>query len=380
MDLKRTQGEPRILISRAALLHNATLIRRRLAPGTRLCAVIKSNAYGHGGDIVADTLANFSADDSDSSAADCFAVGCIDDAADLAEQRLPIMVLRPVENAFMGRQRQMIELAIRCGWTLTLTSTPAADDVARIATAAAGRAAVQIMVDPAGTHGGASLDQLDALLHRVTLRSALRLVGIAMHCTGDGMDEQVARFRAATEPFITQSNQRILRHAAGSAALLSWTEAHLDMVRPGLALYGLHPAGRPSLAVALRPALRLTAPIIAIRDGLGVLPIGYGDGYPRWAEDGVATVHGVASPVANVGIDMMTLDLTRVPHVTLGDDVTLIDPDPLSPCSAYAIARAVRTTPCELLMRLSPRLPRVAVEPDAREERLWGHNLSWTLP
>src|SRR5580765_3193448 len=116
-------------MSRAALQHNAALLRRALVPETKLCAVIKADAYGHGAALVADALCNFSIDDgTDKPAVDQLAVATIDEAAALPDVTVPILILRPIENVFLGRQRASIELAVRNGWILTLDSLSAADD------------------------------------------------------------------------------------------------------------------------------------------------------------------------------------------------------------------------------------------------------------
>ena len=98
MDAKHSLGEPRLLISRTALLHNARLLRSYLMSGVKLCAMIKADAYGHGATIVADALANLSDADpsgAPSSAADQLAVATIDEAAQLpADVALPVTLMR----------------------------------------------------------------------------------------------------------------------------------------------------------------------------------------------------------------------------------------------------------------------------------------------
>jgi len=111
MDAKLSLGEPRVLISRDALLHNASVVRRTVGPGVRICAMVKADAYGHGADIVADTLANFSTRRYEAPLADALAVASIDEAERLPHTILPVYVLRPVENCFLGRQRSRIESA-----------------------------------------------------------------------------------------------------------------------------------------------------------------------------------------------------------------------------------------------------------------------------
>src|SRR3954454_15947574 len=84
MDLRQTHSEPRLLISRAAILHNAGVIRRTIAPGVKVCAVVKADAYGHGAAIVVDTLCNFSVDEhADAPPVDQLAVASVDEAAAL---------------------------------------------------------------------------------------------------------------------------------------------------------------------------------------------------------------------------------------------------------------------------------------------------------
>ncbi len=133
MDAKSSLGEPRCLISRAAILHNISVIRQAIAPGVKICAVVKANAYGHDADLVVDTLCNFSSGEVEPPMVDALAVADIDEAAGLMACDLPVIVLRPVENAFLGSQRARLEAATQHGWVLTLSSAAAAQDLARIA-------------------------------------------------------------------------------------------------------------------------------------------------------------------------------------------------------------------------------------------------------
>src|SRR5256885_1141787 len=106
MDAKHSLGEPRLLISRAALLHNARVLRRSLPPtgGVRLCAMIKADAYGHGASIIADALTNLADESENTPAADELAVATIEEAAALPESvTLPVTVMRQVENVFLAR-------------------------------------------------------------------------------------------------------------------------------------------------------------------------------------------------------------------------------------------------------------------------------------
>jgi alanine racemase len=99
---------------------------------------------------------------------------------------------------------------------------------------------------------------------------------------------------------------------------------------------------------------------------VGLVPVGYADGYLRALSNrGVMMVDGAACPVVGrVSMDLTTIDLSNAPHATVGDEVTVLDDDPLSPASAYALAKAADTIPYELFTRIGPRVRRVAVAPE----------------
>jgi alanine racemase len=391
MDAKQTLGEPRLLISRRALLHNASLIRQHLSPAVRLCAMIKADAYGHGALIAADTLCNFTNDASGRPPADAFAVASIDEATELPPLGVPVLILRPLENAFIGRQRLRIEEAIRQGWVMTICSATGAEDVARIALTVGKRANVQVMVETGMCRGGVTPAEISEILQRIESRPSLKLWGLCTHfASAENPEspftlEQSDKFSRATDGVAAAAAGRLIRHAANSGALFFHPATHFDMVRPGLALYGIDPTGRPSVQRALRPALKWTAPIVNITEvpagstvgygrtwaarrpsRIGLLPIGYADGYPRSFSNGASVMlHGRSAPViGRISMDMTTIDLTDHPDAHPGEDVTLLDDNPLSPVSVYELARWANTIPYEILSRIGPRVKRVAVDPE----------------
>ena len=396
MDARDALGEPTATVSRSALLHNAAVVRRAVGRGVKICATIKANAYGHDAALVADALANFSSNDFGVPSVDAFAVADLDEAAALPETPLPVLVLRPIENCFVGRQRARVEQAVRSGWWLTVATPTAADDVARIAAAAGKRAHLHVMVDTGMARGGVGVDDLNALLDRIERRSmSLRLAGLYTHfANGEDPDhpmtiEQLATFLDRTDPIAERSGGRLMRHAAASGATFFTQPAHLDMVRPGLALYGIDPSGKPSIDRPLKPVLRWTAPLIGIRDvpaggtvgygatftaqqptRVGLVPVGYADGYHRaYGNRAVTLIHGCPAPVVGrVSMDLTTIDLSQVPAAAVGDEVVLLDSDPISPCSVYRLAEWSDTIPYEVLCRIGSRVRRVAIDPaDVRE-------------
>ena len=387
-------GEARLLISRQALLHNARVIRRQIGPGVKLCAMVKANAYGHGSEIVTDTLCHFDGGDTDgfaAPAADQLGVATIEEAAalPLAESSLtPVMILRPVENIFLGRQREAIELAVRRGWILTIITAAAADDLNRVAQSINHRALVHVMVDTGMSRCGTPLDGLDDLLDHIASRPALRLASISTHfasseSAGDSMNaEQLERFRAATDSH-ARRDPRLLRHTANSGAIFFSSDSHLDMVRPGIALYGIDPTGTPNIERPLKPVMRWTAPLIAIRElqagstvgyghtwtadkptRVGLVPVGYADGYPRiYSNRASMSVLGKLAPVlGRVSMDLTVIDLTSVPQTVVGDEITIMDSDPMSAVSVYQLADWAETIPYEVFCRIGSRVKRVSLE------------------
>jgi alanine racemase len=396
-----TQSDPRLLISRSALLHNVSVFRKALPAGTKLCAMIKADAYGHSAQIVADALCNFAGVETGAPAVDALAVATIDEAAALPVQKgVPILIFQPVENAFLGGQRAKLELAIRNGWILTLCGKSAADDVARVAASINKRAMVQVMIDTGLARSGVGVSRAGELLEKVAAWPSLRLAGVCTHFataedTADGFAaEQLHRFNELTGSLAG----KVIRHAANSAGAFCVTNAALDMVRPGIGLYGIDPTCKPSFDRPLKPVMKWTAPLVGVREippytgvgyghtwradrttRIGLVPVGYADGYLRaFSNRGVMMVHGQPCPVVGrVSMDLTTIDLRSVPAAVIGDEVTVLDNNPLSDASAYNLAKWADTIPYEIFCRIGPRVQRVGVDPAdppvARED----HDESW---
>jgi alanine racemase len=197
--------------------------------------------------------------------------------------------------------------------------------------------------------------------------------------------EQMTRLQAALARMRAAGAAPLLIHAANSAAILMLRQAHFDMVRSGLALYGIAPGPAPG-AGQLLPALTLKSQVAhlkrvrrgegvsygqtwkAPRDSLiGVLPIGYADGYRRHLSNcGQVRVAGRLCPVVGiVCMDATLVDLTDVPDARVGMPATLIEADPSSPLSVAAVAGLCGTIPYEILTGISARVPRVYVNEHA---------------
>src|SRR5688500_16329395 len=133
MDVINTLGQGRIFLSRSALLHNIRVLRQIIPEGTQICAVAKADAYGIGARLVADALTNFTSGSIEAPAIDALAVATLEEAAELVSCVVPIHVLRPIDSLLLGQAGDLLELAIRDGWALTLASAEPAAELARLA-------------------------------------------------------------------------------------------------------------------------------------------------------------------------------------------------------------------------------------------------------
>jgi alanine racemase len=390
MDAMEPLQAPQARISQTALLHNVALLRRSMSPGVKLCAILKANAYGHDASLVARTLAP----EGGQAVVDALAVANIDEAAALPPTSVAVLIFRPVENGFIGQERRRIEWAIRSGWTLTICSAAAAGDVGRIAMAMDRRARVQVMIDTGMTRMDAAPRDLGSILEAVDAQPSLQLSGLCTHfasseAAGDPFNaEQLRRFTRSIAA-LPRKRKLPMLHAANSAAVFFHPDAHLDMVRPGLSLYGVDPTLRPRVARSLRPVMKWVAPILMIksvargtgvgynqtwtaeRDSrIGLVPVGYADGYLRcFSNRARMMVHGRPAPVAGrVSMDVTAIDLTDLPEAQPGDEAIVLDSDPLSPASVYELAKLAQTIPYEIFCRVGQRVRRVMVDVETRRE------------
>jgi len=406
MDALAGLGQPQAIISRTALLQNVKLLRRDLGPAVRICAIVKADAYGHGAAMVADALTIPRSDDARTPAVDALAVVTIDEGLALGEPCVPVFVLRPLEGAYIGPQRQQVELALRRGFVLTVATPAGAGDLARIAIACSRRADVQVMVDTGHAREGTPIDRLPALLETIDSYPSLKLTALCTHFASSEeplnpfTTEQLRHFLLATAAPVLK-NPRLIRHAANSGGIFFSPATHLDMVRPGISLYGIDPTCQPSPKRPLRPVLKWVAPLSMIRrlqkgasvgynqtwhadrdTPIGLVPVGYADGYLRaFSSRAKMIIRGKAVPVVGrVSMDYVTIDLRAVPDAHVGDEVTVLDNDPLSPASVYELARCADTIPYEIFCRIGPRVRRVMIEPPDNEESNQWHTQDSTSP
>jgi alanine racemase len=249
---------------------------------------------------------------------------------------------------------------------------------------------VHVKIDTGMNRLGIQPGALPAFLELVARYPHLELTGVCTHFASADLQratatrEQIARFQRCLQAAAARGMVPQVVHAANSAAAVRFPEARYRAIRPGLALYG----AMPSAVVArpeLEPVLALRTKIMALHEvaaGQGVsygglwrparkarvatLPIGYADGYPRHIRGAEVLIRGRRAPVVGaVCMDMMMVDVSRVPGASLGDLVTLIGRDDRAAITVDQIAHWADTASYEILCGISKRVPRIYLTSEA---------------
>ena len=362
----------RAVIDLGAIERNCARLCDQLTGEAKLCAVVKADGYGHGMVRSAEAALR--------GGADLLAVAAATEAAELRESL-------PGARVFtMGvLSANELEVALGADAEIGLWDERFLRLVARRAGAHGGACRVHVKYDTGmGRLGESDPDLVLALCEAVAADSRLDLAGLWTHlATADDddpafMDEQLARFSSVVDQ-IRHRYLGVCVHAANSAATMRKSAAHFDMVRCGVAIYGLDPFGGDPAAQRLEPALALHSYVgetkrfkqgwsagygrqwRAPRDTVvGVLPIGYGDGLRRGLTNAAeALIGGRRYPiVGTVSMDNVTVDLGPDPAVGPGADAVLIGRQDDERILAEDLAKTLETINYEITCGISPRVPR----------------------
>jgi alanine racemase len=355
----------RAVVDTAALRHNLGTIRA-YAPGAKVMAVIKANAYGHG--LVATALALADADS--------LAVARIDEAVQLrgAGVRAPIVLLEGVFNAeqLAEAARQRFELVVHDPLQLKLLEAHRGPE----------RFVVWIKVDTGMNRLGFRPEAFADALARVRALAVPTLeIRVMTHLARaderrEAMtDNQTNLFDKTLSDAGLAGQQRVATSIGNSAGILGWPQAQGDWIRPGLALYGVSPfAGELAQQHGLKPAMTLETTVLTVRDvkrgetvgyagawraerdsAIAILAAGYGDGLPRSLGNGTPVlIAGARFPlVGRVSMDMIAVDVTGGAKVSAGNKAVIWGPE----LPVEEIATHAGTIPYELLCGVSQRVP-----------------------
>ncbi len=361
------------------LRHNLRAVQRVVGK-VPVWAVLKADGYGHGAKAVARTL------ERDGAAGVCVAL--VEEGIELREAGIKIPIL--IVGGHYGRAWSDV---IAHGLTPMLHDPGQVEALAQEVRYLGVEAVdVHVKVNTGMGRLGVTLPEIGRLIKAFEDHPEIRLQGLMTHyaCADlpdrTHLDEQRAAFDEMTSMLARVGFQPVIRHAANSAALFADKKHHLDLVRPGLALFGVEPM--PNLGVELLPAMRLRTEIVAIRNlsvgqsvGYGAtwrasrasriatIPVGYADGLSRSLSNcGHVLVAGRRAPIVGViSMDMTMVDVTDLPGVELSEECVVLGAQRGrlgSDCiSANEIADAVGTIPWEVLTSVSRRVPRFYREP-----------------
>ncbi len=367
------------MIDTDRLVHNYHSLRACCRPNVMICAILKGDAYGHGISVVAPVL--------QAAGVEFAGVATLQEAVDLrlAKWQQPILVLgNPLAVADPRERRERVRAIVKYKPTMTIGDKESVAALAKIDIDAP--IDVHVKVDTGMGRMGCMLDELPDLLAAVRMVPSLRLTGIYSHfATADMKDDDLARRQLAAfnELLVKVADllpDAVIRHMANSAAAIALPEAHFDMIRPGLALYGYPPAEHMAAKINLKPVLRLVSHLSMVKElpprhcvgygqafttsrrtRVGIVPIGYCDGYLRALSNAavVSTPVGDAPVIGRVSMDQIAVDLTDLEPLLPGHEVILIDDNPGRPNSMHALAKRLGTIPYEIMCLLGQRIQRL---------------------
>ena len=362
-------------ISLSAIGHNIEEVRKRLAPGVRLLAVIKADAYGHGAVRVGKYLED---------RVDYFAVATLEEAVELRENgiRLPILILGYTSPS---QYEDLVAFDI----TQTIYSRETAELLNREAANQGKRAGIHIALDTGMTRIGFQVTEEDAdVIADIGRLPHLKMEGLFTHfACADQKDKtycsgQLEKFNRMVRMLEEREVEIPLKHVCNSAGIMEFDDFRYDMVRSGIVTYGMYPSEEVRKErLDLIPALEWKSRVIHVKEvgnGLGVsygatyvthegrtriatVSAGYADGYPRaLSSKGRVLIHGQYAPIlGRVCMDQFMVDVSGIPDVRVEDVVTLVGRDGENSISIEEIADPAARFNYEMACGISRRVTRV---------------------
>jgi alanine racemase len=365
-------------IDLAALRHNVRALRA-LVGSVQMMASIKANGYGHGLVQVARLM--------ESEGIDALGVAYIEEAMELRRHGLACPIL-----VFGGLPQEQIELYLAHDVDITASSVTKLEQIEEAAKRMGKRARAHLKIDTGFERIGVHYYSAQTLFDAALKVEHVDIVGVYSHFADVNADDmtltnlQLERFLEALSYYEARATQPFVRHIASSAGLMVSKATHLDMVRPGLALYGIYPGRGYEGIVSLKPALSLKSQVVyfkVVRKGAGVsyghtwhapedtrvitVPIGYGDGYLRQLSNKASViVRGQRCPIVGViCMDQLMVNIGKGEAYN-SDEVVLIGKQGDSVVTVEELSALIETTPHQILVSLNERIPRIYVDSEGQ--------------
>lgn len=354
------------------LTANFEIIRRDMPPGLGFVSVVKDDAYGHGMLQVARTALQFGAT--------AIAVATVDEALQLRQDQVhaPILV-------FGERTQGELEACVIHNLTCFINDRRNAEKLNRFAKAAHKRLPIHVEVDTGLSRYGVKWSAAPAIIAGIASEENLYIEGIMSHfAMSDELDksfalQQLERFQQVTADLQERGIKFKYRHMCNTGGFLDLPQAHFDLVRMGILPLGVYPSQVCRRIPGLLPIMTVKTKIAAIRkikagDTIGygmhyqaagqrhiaVLPIGYGDGFPRVRNQGEVLICGKRAPVVGGNaMDTTMVDITHISQAQVWDEVVLMGKQADEEIDVHEIARLQGTVSYHTLTGWRSRLPRI---------------------
>jgi len=356
-----------------AIEHNVRELKRLVPPTTKMMAVIKANAYGHGAVAVAAAARR--------GGAERFAVACVEEGIVLRQAGVtePILLLGAVSPG-------EADAVARFG----LTSALATRQLALALSAAGARhgvtVPVHVKVDTGMGRFGLLPSEVVPFVKGIVSLPRLDFEGLFTHfASADEADktytrQQLETYLGVVQALAAEGIEVRIRHAANSAATMEVPEAHLDMVRCGIAIYGLWPSDEVRRSIPLRPAMTIKSRVARVRrlpegasisygrtyvlpkpTAVALVPAGYADGVRRGLSNrGHVLIRGQRAPIrGRVCMDQFVVEVEHIPGVQQDDEVVLIGAQGEERITAEEVGALVGTINYEITCGIAPRVPRL---------------------
>jgi alanine racemase len=356
------------------LRRNLQLIRGDLPENVRLMAVVKDEAYGHGALDVARIAVE--------EGAWGFGLSTLEEAMFLREGGITAPLLLLGE-----RQETELEWCVAHDLTICVNEPHTVRKLAKIAAEFGKKVPVHIKIHTGMSRYGVRWDEALPLVEKVAAEKSLSLEGLMTHFSqSDETDKtfaslQFARFSEVLRAMEQKGISVKLRHTCNSGGFLDLPHAHLDMVRVGILLYGVFPSQVCRKISGIEPVMSVKAKIAAIQKlkpgevvGYGmrytapserriaILPIGYGDGFPRVRNEGCALIHGRRAPLlGGIAMDALMVDITDIPQAQMWDEAVLMGRQGQEEITVRDIAKLKNSVTYDVLTNWRLRLRRKSV-------------------
>jgi len=356
------------------LRRNLQLIRRDLPREVKLLAVVKDEAYGHGALDVACVAVE--------EGVWGFGLSTLEEAMTLRDAGITAPLL------LLGERRETeLEWCVAHNLTVCVNEPHNVRALAKIAANFGKQVPVHVKIHTGMSRYGVRWDEALLLIEQIVAEKSLRLEGVMSHFSqSDETDKafanlQFARFNEVLRALERQKITVKLRHACNSGGFLDLPHAHLDMVRVGILMYGVFPSSVCRRIPGIEPVMSVKARIAAIQKlkpgevvGYGmrytatserriaVLPIGYGDGFPRVRNQGGVLLHGRRAPlIGGIAMDALMVDITDIPEAQMWDEAVIMGQQGGEEITVHDIAKLKNSVSYEVLTSWRLRLRRKSV-------------------